>query len=275
MSNLGLILGEGELAQNLFQICAQKKMLKAVVSLTPNTYQNVNNFCSGIPFLQASVGEIGRILNFLKQYGVQSLTLAGRIPRPTWSTLRVDKVGSIWLGRLGTALFKGDDTLLSGVVELLKKEGFDIFPPIHWLSSLEVSMGVLTKCLPELSDWDDIQRGFDILKGLSHLDIAQSVVIQKGLVLGIESIEGTDALIQRSGLYKQSGGGGVLVKGIKNGQSLLVDRPTIGQKTIEILFQAGLVGAAIHVPWTQVVNSDVVIAECDRLGIFLVGKKCD
>jgi hypothetical protein len=50
-----------------------------------------------------------------------------------------------------------------------------------------------------------------------------AVVVQQGLVLAVEAIEGTDAMLARAGTLRREGPGGVLVKLAKPGQELCMN----------------------------------------------------
>ena len=56
--------------------------------------------------------------------------------------------------------------------------------------------------------------------------------MQQGLVLALEAIEGTDALLARCAGSPAEGPGGVLVKLVKPRQDIRADLPTIGPETI-------------------------------------------
>ena len=58
------------------------------------------------------------------------------------------------------------------------------------------------------------------------------MIVQQGMVLGVEAIEGTDALIARSATLRREGAGGILVKIAKPQQDNRYDLPTIGPDTI-------------------------------------------
>lgn len=77
---------------------------------------------------------------------------------------------------------------------------------------------------------EDIRRAAEVATELGRLDVGQAVVVQQGLVLGVEGIEGTGELVRRCGDYKRKGEGGVLVKIRKPQQDMRVDLPTIGDK---------------------------------------------
>jgi DUF1009 family protein len=90
-------------------------------------------------------------------------------------------------------------------------------------------------------------------------------------VLGVEAVEGTDALLARCALLRRKGPGGVLVKLSKPGQERRADLPTIGVKTVEGAAAAGLRGIAIEASATLVVDAAAVAAAADRAELFLIG----
>jgi hypothetical protein len=106
---------------------------------------------------------------------------------------------------------------------------------------------------------------------LGALDIGQAVVVQQGLVLGVEAIEGTDELLRRCAALRREGLGGVLVKVEKPGQERRADRPTIGPRTIVLAAETGLVGIAVEANATIVIDRDEVIRAADQAGLFVVG----
>ena len=117
----------------------------------------------------------------------------------------------------------------------------------------------------------DIERGLRIARAIGALDIGQAVVVQQGLVLGVEAVEGTDELLRRCAALRREGPGGVLVKVEKPGQERRADRPTIGQRTVVLAAETGLLGIAIEAEATIVLDRDEVIRTADRAGLFVVG----
>ena len=63
----------------------------------------------------------------------------------------------------------------------------------------------------------DIQRGLAVCRALGVVDVGQGCIVQQGLVLAVEAIEGTDAMLARCGPLHREGPGGVLVKCVKPG----------------------------------------------------------
>ncbi len=117
----------------------------------------------------------------------------------------------------------------------------------------------------------DIARGLRVARTLGALDVGQAVIVQQGLVLGVEAIEGTDELLRRCATLRREGVGGVLVKVEKPGQEPRADRPTIGLRTVLLAAETGLRGIAVEANATIVLDRDEVVRTADRAGLFLVG----
>jgi hypothetical protein len=110
-----------------------------------------------------------------------------------------------------------------------------------------------------------------VARALGNVDVGQSVVVQHGIVLGVEAIEGTDALLTRCAALGRDGPGGVLVKVKKLAQEHRVDLPTIGVSTVQAAAAAGLRGIAIEAGVSLVVDQPAVTRAADEAGLFLIG----
>jgi UDP-2,3-diacylglucosamine hydrolase len=265
---LGIIAGSGALFSMVWEE-ALNQHLKPVIVSFKDSHQFNNDEISETLHLQTTLGKIGEILSFFKSHGVKYLIFAGRVPRPSFSSLSFDKVGLKWMQKLGIKTFGGDDTLLKGVTDLLAQEGFEIISPREFLPNLVLKPGVYTTSLPNDADNKDIERGQMVLSALSNADVGQACIVQEGVVLGIEAIEGTQRLIERCSGLKRQEKGGVLIKIAKENQSTLVDLPTIGINTIEALHHCKLNGVIISANTTQVLDFNQVIELCNKYNIFL------
>ncbi|MBX9633910.1 MAG: UDP-2,3-diacylglucosamine diphosphatase LpxI, partial [Magnetospirillum sp.] len=168
----------------------------------------------------------------------------------------------------------GDGGLLRAVARELEGEGFRIVGIDDVLSDCLAVAGPHGQVVPDDQAQADIQRGHQVAKGIGALDVGQAVIVQQGIVLGVEAIEGTDALIRRCGELRRDGPGGVLVKVKKPGQDRRLDLPTIGTATVQEAARAGLRGIAVEAGGALVLGRDAVAAEADRLNIFVIGIPC-
>lgn len=217
----------------------------------------------------------GEILAALRRHDCRDLVLIGPVRRPAWRDLRPDGEGARILARLGRAIFLGDDGLLGAIVRVLGEEGFVVRGAHEFLQNATGRSGALGRIAPDVQAQQDIARGVKVLRTMASLDIGQGCVIQNGLVLAVEALEGTDAMLGRCGSLMQAGSGGVLVKMPKHGQDLRADMPTIGPETLENAARNGLRGIAFQPGVTLLTDPTRCIAQADRYGLFLYGLTSD
>lgn len=222
------------------------------------------------PHQMVRLGAAGRMLSLLRAHGCTDLVLIGPIRRPSLRSLCPDTEGARILARLGRALFAGDDGLLAALVRILAEEGFTIRGAHEFLDGAVAQPGVLGRIAPDALARQDILRGIEVVQTLGRLDIGQGCVVQNGLVLAVEAMEGTDNMLARAGECHQPGAGGVLVKLLKPGQEKRADMPTIGPVTLCQAARAGLRGVAFEAAHTLMTDRDACISEADKAGLFLI-----
>jgi DUF1009 family protein len=225
------------------------------------------------PFPHATVrlGAAGRILSLLRQNHCRDLVLVGPVRRPSIFDLRPDAEGARILARIGRAAFAGDDGLLAAVVRVLGEEGFRVLGAHEILTEAVGPRGLLTRTPADAQALADINRGVAVCRALGAVDVGQACVVQQGIVLAVEAIEGTDAMLARATALARPGIGGVLVKLVKPGQDRRADLPTIGPATVIEAAAAGLRGVAFEAGGTILTDREAIIAEADRRGLFLLG----
>ncbi|MCK8787141.1 UDP-2,3-diacylglucosamine diphosphatase LpxI [Roseomonas sp. NAR14] len=230
---------------------------------------------AGHPHEVVRIGAAGRILERLRAHGCRQVVLSGAVKRPSFLALRPDAGAVGLIARIGRAAMGGDDTLLSAVVRILGEEGFEVVASQDVLKDLLSVPGPVGALVPDAPATADIRRGIEVQRALAAADVGQAVVVQQGLVLGLEGVEGTDALLERVGPLRREGPGGVLVKLLKPGQSRIVDLPTVGVTTVRGAAAAGLRGIAIEAGGTILVDRAAVAAAADAAGLFVVAIEPD
>lgn len=219
----------------------------------------------------ARLGAGGEILSLLRRYGCRDLILIGPVRRPALSDLRPDGEGARILARVGRAFFLGDDGLLAAVVRILGEEGFNVIGAHEVLTEAVGTPGQLGRHAPDSAARADIARGVDVVRALGRVDVGQGCVVQQGVVLAVEAIEGTDAMLARAAGLARPGDGGVLVKLVKPGQDRRADLPTIGPATLRAAAAAGLRGVAFEAGGTLLTDRQGCIDAADAAGLFLIG----
>lgn len=264
---LGIIAGGGELPRRLIDSCRAKGREVFVLALEGAAEAAT---VAGVSHAWCRPGAAAKALSLLRDNDVTELVLAGAVRRPSLMALRPDWRAAKLLARIGYRAL-GDDGLLSAVVRELEHEGFRVIGADRLLDGGLAPEGPLGLVRPDPTALADIERGGEVARALGALDIGQAVVVQQGMVLGVEAVEGTDELVRRCAGLHRDGPGGVLVKLEKPGQEPRADRPTIGPRTVALAAEAGLRGIAVEAGATIVIDRDEVVAAADRAGLFVVG----
>ncbi|MBR2299065.1 MAG: UDP-2,3-diacylglucosamine diphosphatase LpxI [Alphaproteobacteria bacterium] len=265
---LGIIAGGGTLPHILINYCKQNEIPYFVLAVSGNADKAY--FDSNVNHIFIRIGQAGTGFQKFKEEGIQDVVMIGTIRRPTLADLVPDMRTAAFFAKIG---FKslGDDGILRALIKEIESENWRVVGIHEIMPDILLKSGVLTKAKPDKQAIADIKRGVEVGLKLGELDVGQSVVVQQGLVLGVEGIEGTDELIKRCADYQRKGDGGVLVKLRKPQQDMRIDLPTIGLKTIENAHKSGLKGLAVHAGNALVVDEKEVIQLADQYKMFLIG----
>ncbi|MDR3515400.1 MAG: UDP-2,3-diacylglucosamine diphosphatase LpxI [Azospirillaceae bacterium] len=267
IAKLGIIAGGGSLPGQVAASCVATGRPVFVIGLEGHADPAA---LLDYPHCWCRIGAAGAMIARLRDEQVQDLVMIGPVRRPSLAELRPDWRAARLLARVGGRAL-GDDGLLRAVAGELEREGFRVVGVHDLLRDLVTPAGVLGAVEPDAVARSDIAHGIAVGQALGRLDIGQAVVVQQGLVLGVEAIEGTAALLERCASLRRDGPGGVLVKLKKPQQDPRVDLPSLGTATIEQAVRAGLRGIAAEAGGSLLLGRDAMIALADRGGLFLVG----
>lgn len=266
-AKLGILAGGGPLPGYLVEACRATGREVFVIAFEGQADPDV---IGDTPHAWVRLGAAGEALDQLRNAGVSEIVMAGPVRRPTLRELRPDRRAAKFLG-LGL-LNKGDDGLLGAIVHALEEEeGFRVVGASDVLSDLAAPAGPFGQFQPDAEVEADIGHGVRVLQATGPLDIGQAVVVQQGIVLGLEAAEGTYALLERCGPLRREGRGGVMVKLHKPGQETRADMPSIGPDTVAAACAAGLAGIAVGAGATLVLDRDRLVADADAEGLFVTG----
>ncbi len=264
MAEYAIIAGKGELPLVILKQLPQAKVICFEGEHHPEIH----------PDLLTKFGKVSEILEFLKSNEVKKIIFAGAMRRPNLKEIGMDSEGAKLLAKIMTgSLFGksvGDDKLLSVITKYLEEKGFEIVAPNEITGQLTTPKKNLSAATPDEAQKADIELGLNVLRKTGELDIGQAVVVEDGVVLAVEAVEGTAAMIERAGRLKKSYGG-VLVKAKKTGQEERVDLPAIGVETIRQLQGAGIAGVALEAGGTMIISQDEVIKLANAGNIFVIG----
>lgn len=269
---LGIIAGSGPLPAQVAR--AAQAAGRAVFIIGLDGHAEADRIAA-FPHAFMRMGAAVRMLALLREKGCRDLVLVGPVKRPSFRDLRPDAEGMRLLTRIGRAAFAGDDGLLKAVIRVLGEEGFHVLGVHEVLGGLIGRPGLLTQAAPDDQAKADIARGIAVCRALGAADVGQGCVVQAGIVLAVEAVEGTDAMLSRCGPLSWPGPGGVLVKLVKPGQDRRADLPTIGEQTVRGAIAAGLRGLAFEGGGTIIMDRDRMVTTADAAGFFVLGLGTD
>ncbi len=267
---LGIIAGGGSIPEMLVGQCRTEGRDFVVLAIDGNADKNFFNDKADFPFRWIRIGQAGTGFKYFAEHGVEDVIMIGTIRRPSFFDLVPDLRTTAFFARIGAKAL-GDDGILRALVKEIESDGMLVKGIHEVMPELLVKEGLLTKRKPSKRDEADIRRGVEAALALGRLDIGQAVVVQQGLVLGVEGIEGTDELMRRCKEYRRKGGGGVLVKLRKPGQDMRIDLPTVGPRSVERAHECGLEGLVVHAGNGLMVDEQETIALANKYGMFIVG----
>lgn len=262
MSRLAILSGGGDLPARLAKLRPDALLI---------TFAGVAHML-GADTQEHSFERMGALFSALKEQGVTEVVMAGAMSRPPLDPTAFDPVMLALAPRLIAAMQGGDDGLLRLVIDIFEEQGFTVRGAHEIDPSLTAREGILAGTEPDTQALSDQARALDILSALGPLDVGQGAVVEAGLVLGIETLQGTDALLSfvAQTAPRLRKGGGVFVKAPKRGQDLRVDMPTIGPDTITAVAAAKLSRIVIASGGVIILQRDECLRLANELGVSLI-----
>ncbi|MBI3437058.1 MAG: UDP-2,3-diacylglucosamine diphosphatase LpxI [Proteobacteria bacterium] len=270
---LGLIAGGGDLPIVLAEHCAATGRDYFVARIEPFANATLERH----PGVTLNLGEMGVRMQALKDAGVDAVVLIGQVSRPDLSQLKLDERAQAMIPAFLAAASKGDDALLRVLLEEHEREGFKVLGAEEVMGDLLTPAGVWGAISPTDAQRKDIAKAAKIAAAIGTLDVGQGVVVAGGVPLAVEAQEGTDAMLARVATLPTTVRGtsedrrGVLLKRPKPIQERRIDLPVVGLRTLAGAADAGLAGIAVEAQGALAVRRDEMIAEANRLGMFLYG----
>jgi hypothetical protein len=269
---LGILAGGGPLPGRVAAAASAAGRSVFIVALEGFAERNV---IGAWPHAFFRMGAARGILGALRDHRCEDLVLIGPVRRPSLRDLRPDIEGAKVLTRIGRAAFAGDNGLLSAVIRVLGEEGFRVIGAHEILNEALGPRGLLSRAAPDANAMADVARGKAVTRALGSVDVGQSCVVSAGVVIAVEAVEGTDAMLSRCGALldamEMAKPAGVLVKSVKPGQDRRADLPTIGPETLRLAADAGLAGIAYDASGTILTEREACIARANEHGLFLLG----
>ena len=212
------------------------------------------------------VGQLAKMLTFLKSSGATHAIMAGQIAPRNLFDLRPDVKALVLLAKLRE---RNAESIFRAIGDEMTKAGVELLPATTFLEDQLAPAGLIAG--PRLSRREqmDVEFGFRIAKETSRLDIGQTVVVKNGTVLAVEAFEGTNAAISRGGALGRKDA--TMVKVSKPSQDLRFDVPVIGPLTLDAARDAKLRVIGIEAGKTLLLEPEKTRALADERRISIYG----
>jgi UDP-2,3-diacylglucosamine hydrolase len=212
------------------------------------------------------VGQLGRLLDFFKEEGVDRAVMAGQITPGRLFDLRPD-FKALWL--LARLKERNAETLFGAVAGALESGGVRLLPATTHLEHLLASAGLVAGPKPHRRLREEIDFGWPKLKQIAAMDIGQCMVLHRGTILAVEGYDGTNATIRRGGALVE---GATLLKVSKPKQDMRFDVPVIGPDTLRVAAESRISAIVVEAGKTLLLGLDEIqeLAQKEKMTLFAV-----
>ena len=274
---IGLIIGSGALAN----YCMEQLVLLGYELIVARLPCSKVKIIKSIDYIDVKYEEIDKTFFVLKEKNVHDIALIGYVERPEVNISKVSFEAQKILMSVFSTLTKGDGEIFKAVRNMFIEQDFKLVKVQDFLPELTLSSGCYGSTPIEKKVFDEIEAGLKFFLKYAKLDVGQSLILQAGHCVGMETITGTDEMIRafisygkRDAKISQNNySGGILIKGSKPDQILDIDTPVIGPNTIKLAKKAQLKGLVIESDKVILLNKDLMIDMLRSFNMFLVATK--
>ena len=214
------------------------------------------------------ITELAPFLSTLREEGVSAAVLSGKfsvgdivrdVPQDADGTARAvaEQAGSL-----------RDVDLASAAHGLLHGMGIEVLDPRPFLGEWLPAAGCWTARSPTEMEWDDVRRGLAVARLLADAHVGQTVIVKRGVVVAVETVEGTTDAIRRG--TRQGGAETVIVKAVARDHDYRFDTPAIGPETLRTAAEGKTAVVAIEAGRVMIVEREATLRLADAASIALV-----
>ena len=265
VKTIGLIAGNGSFPLLLAQEAKRRGDKVIAVALKEEADASLAQHADELTWV--SIGQLGKIIAFLKDHGVTHAVMAGQVKHAQLFRHIVPDLRAAKL--LTQVLNKKAESVLSKVIQEFEGEGIHFLPSTTYLEHWLCGPGLLTRRPLSASEEADIAFGVPLARELADHDIGQTLVVKDKTVVAVEAMEGTDTCIRRAG--EIAGKGCVVIKVARPRQDLRFDVPVVGPRTLGSLKEAGAKVMALEAGRTLLLDKDNLLKEANAAQLSLTG----
>ena len=211
------------------------------------------------------VGQLGRMLGFLKESGATHAVMSGQIHPRNLFDLRPDIKALVVLARLRR---RNAESIFGAIADEMASLGVQLMLATTYMEEHLAPAGLIAGPKLKPREEEDLNFGFHIAKETSKLDIGQTVVVKHGSILAVEAFEGTNSAIKRGGELGRKDA--IMAKVSKPNQDFRFDVPVIGPLTLEAAREARLRAIGVEAGKTLLLEREKLceLANTWKISIF-------
>jgi len=270
---VGLLCGSGDLPLRAAEALRAQGAQIVAIGIRGEAAPGVESVVDR--FEWTSIARLGRWVKVFKAADVDVLLMVGGIRKaamyegasglmPDWRSAR------LMYRRLRS---KEDHTILGAVADEFEREGIRVGSVADYCPELLVRPGCLTRRRPTAEQWRDVRFAWPLVKQIAAMQIGQCIVVKDQSVVAVESMEGTDATLERGGELAR--GGAVAVKVPRPDHDRRFDIPCVGSVTVATLRRAGVIVLALEAGGTLMLGRDEVRRCADEADVCIIGVKAE
>jgi DUF1009 family protein len=265
VTSLGLIAGNGVFPLEV-AAAARKRGIKLIaLAHRGETKPELEAQVDQLTWIK--VGELQKIVDILKNAGVEQAAMAGGISRANLGETFAPDERAIKM--LSSITRWSDDAVLRAIAREIESEGIPVIDPVPLMDDAIAKPGLMAGPEPGEKKLRDVALAFTIARTLGAFDIGQSVAVRGGVVYSVEAAEGTDPALRRAASI--AGKGLIVAKVSKPGQDLRFDRPAIGPGTIELLVEIGAAMLGIEANKCLILERERTLAMAQAANLAVYG----
>ena len=257
---IGLFLGDTDFSEAVLKNIKKLKKKYFIIDFSRNFKFKKNKYAHRI-----SIGKFGKILSLINEKKSKKVLFAGKILKPSFSTLSLDFKGIYYMPSVIQAARKGDAAIIKAIIKILNKEGIKVISSISFNPELALKAGNYSKQKPNREDLVSIKKGIKYFNKSNELDHVQALVVNDGKIVAKEGMGGTRKMLIK--LKKKTKG--VLIKFPKKKQDLRMDLPTIGLQTLKDCKKYGLKGIVLKSKKNIILDKVKCIQFANKNQIFI------
>lgn len=271
VASLGIVAGNGVYPLLLAARARELGMQVIVAAHRGETAERIAELADVVQWVR--VGQLGKIIRTFKRHGVTDVVFAGGIRRvQLFSGFRPDLRAIKVIARARSI---HDDGILRATAEEFEHEGIAVRAGTDYLTECLARDGMISARSLSPAEQRDAKLAWQAAKAIGKLDIGQAAAAYDGIVIALEAVEGTDAMIERAGALiagranRKAHEGAVLVKTFKPQQDPRLDVPAVGNTTLERLYAAGFSALVLEADRAMILDPSSFFAFADSKGIAI------